>query len=153
MIDGPKQDRTKVQTPVAVITFLQANRISTEHLADEDVVAAPSDLAVLAHHADLPGIGVNELRQMGGIEPRRRPIDHTRRGIADRFVRALLVVGPAKAIEAPLLLVPTVLRRAARSDALRLYPKLDPPYGKPRKPTNTAARKWRPIVTANGQRQ
>ena len=86
MIDGSKQDRTEVKTPGAVITtFAQANRLSGEHLADEDVVATPSDLAILAHHADLPVIGVNERRQTGGIEPSRRPIDHTRGGIADRL--------------------------------------------------------------------
>ena len=67
MIDGAKQDRTEVKTPSAVIAFLQAKRLSGEHLADEDVVATPSDFAVLAHHADLPVIGVNQLRQTGGI--------------------------------------------------------------------------------------
>jgi len=66
MIDGTKQDRTEVETPGAVITFSQANRLSAEHFADEDVAAAPSDLAVLAHHADLPVIGVNDSGRRAG---------------------------------------------------------------------------------------
>jgi hypothetical protein len=169
MIERPEQDRTKVKAPYAVASFLQAKRLSRQHLANERFLAAPANSAVVTYSADLPMIGVYQLSKTIRIRSRRRLIDHARRSVGDRLVWPFLIVGPTKGIKA-LLLGPTVrrrrqarislkramhpfmaavLRRSARRDALRLYSELDPPYRQLRQAADATARKWRSIVAAD----
>src|SRR6185312_5706251 len=173
-IDDAELDVGEADDPVAGFGLGDTDGFVNERFAEEEQVAAPSDLAIAAHAADgvlgiVPGVF-----DLGGIGPGRAAIAAGRWHLAERLVRTVVVEVVAEAIEACLLLggrvggrprglglegavhalMPAVLLRLARVDALETDAELDPVHGKPRQAAGTGARgEGRAVVAADGTRQ
>ena len=102
-VQPPELDGTKVQVPLAVVDFGEADVLAAEHVAHVHPVLVPADAPIGAHPPHLVVGGVLERRQPVRIRPRGRPIDGRGRLIRERFVGPLLIVLAAKGVEAALL--------------------------------------------------
>lgn len=104
VVDDAEVDVAEANDVKALVELGDADDLSGQRLADEEMAAAPLDLAVGADAADLMvGVvpGVFEPVREG---PRRgRPVIG-RRGLVQRLVRPLIVVVAAEGVEAGLLL-------------------------------------------------
>jgi hypothetical protein len=102
-IDEPHIAMVEAHDMVAGLEFGDAQELASQYLADEEAAAFPHDLARGAHAADLV-IGVVP-RVFNAIRhgPLRWHIELVRGTLAQRFVRALLVVVPAEGVEGGLL--------------------------------------------------
>ena len=160
-----------IQSPLSVSAMPTGSPFSVS--ADEDQVAAPLDGPVGAHPAHgVPGI-VPGLVQAFGVRPRRGPVERRRRLLAKRLVGTVVVEVLAEAVEADLLLartrgrrfgrlglqgpmhalVPSVLLRLARLDALQRDAGLDPADRQARQSARARSGEGCPVVRADGQRQ
>src|SRR3954449_1504781 len=102
-IDEPHVAVVEAHDMVAGLEFGDAQELASQYFADEETVTFPHDLARGTHAADLV-IGVvprvlNAIRH-GSL---RWHVEFVRGSLAQRFVRALLVVVPAEGVEAGLL--------------------------------------------------
>src|SRR3954466_8929737 len=153
-IDEPHVAVVEAHDMVAGLEFGDAQELASQYFADEETVTFPHDLARGTHAADLV-IGVvprvlNAIRH-GSL---RWHVEFVRGSLAQRFVRALLVVVPAEGVEAGLLfgrvrrgwarrlcleramhaLMSAILLRRGRMDEVGLAAELDPPRRQARKP-------------------
>jgi len=172
-IDEPHVAVVEAHDMVAGLEFGDAQELASQYFADEETVTFPHDLARGTHAADLV-IGVvprvlNAIRH-GSL---RWHVEFVRGSLAQRFVRALLVVVPAEGVEAGLLfgrvrrgwarrlcleramhaLMSAILLRRGRMDEVRLDAELDPPRRQARKTACAARPERRPIIAADRKRQ
>ena len=103
LIEAAQQEGAGGDGPDAVGHFLEADILLGQDMAHVHPAAVPADAAVDAHVAGLVVPGVLELPQRVGIGPRGGPVVGRRRDLAQALVRPLLVVLPAKRVEAALL--------------------------------------------------
>jgi len=113
-IDEPEVTPAEPNDVEAEIDLRQTNRFARQCLADEDMFAPPLDLARPSDASHfmvriVPGL----LDRRRHRAPRRAPAARRHR-LAERFVRAFLVVMPAEPIKANLLLLPAVGRWTCR---------------------------------------
>src|SRR5271167_2577981 len=167
-VDNTEIDFGEADQPVANLGFGNADRLADQRLAEEDHVAAPTDLAIAADLAHgVIGI-VPGLLNLIGIGSRRGPIAARGRHLAERLVRAIVVEIVAEAVEARLLfgrrggrwtrglrlergmhaLVTPILLRRAGLDALQTNAQLDPVHRKPGQTARAGARGKRGAVVA-----
>src|SRR5258705_13777118 len=102
-------DEAQVDVGIAHLPFTgwasaDADRLADQHLADEDQLAVPLDLAVRAHPADLAVLAIHRLLQLAWIAPRRWPGERSGIVEGERFVRPFAVVDPAESNQTRLLL-------------------------------------------------
>src|SRR5882724_7609551 len=168
-VDDAKIDVDEAHDPIAGLCLREANGFARQCLADEHEVAAPFDVAAGAHAPDgVVGI-VPRLFEFGGIGSGRGCVVRLRRLLAQRLVRALLVVASTEAIEAALLglwrggrrargfrlegtmhaLMATVLLRLTGLDTLQPDAELEPLHGELGEPAGTLAGKGRAVVAAD----
>src|SRR5262245_54310567 len=86
--------------PAAVVLFAEPDWLAHQRLADIDGGAAPSDLAAVAHPAHVVLVAVLGLPEHAGEAPRRGSIVFMRSGVAERCMRAFLVVDTLESLEA-----------------------------------------------------
>src|SRR5260370_17410824 len=77
--------------------------LGDECLADENQFALPPDLAVAADPAQLEVGGIVRILEPVRISSRRRRVVPSRRSLAERLMRALMIELGAERIEPPLL--------------------------------------------------
>src|SRR5882672_8213192 len=172
-VDEAEFDIGVAHAPVATGGLFDPDRFADQHLADEDQVPTPLDLAVGADPPHLAVPAIVGLAQGAGVGPWRRPVKRRRILEAQGFVRPFTVVDPAEAVEARLLLgqacrrrlgrvvleramhalMPAVLLRLGRLDPLRPDSKLDPPQRQCRQPARRRRGKGRSVVRADRPRQ
>src|SRR5512144_2458615 len=114
MIDAGKADRAVPDVVAASLGRPQPDRLADQGFAEEDEVAPPFDLAVGADAADLDIAGVLGLAQASVPAPRRATIGGDRRPLAERLVRAVVVVAVPEGREAVDLGLQRTCRRARR---------------------------------------
>src|SRR5579884_2034941 len=141
-------------------------------MADEQTLSAPAHLASLGHLAHLPVTPV--LRPGNPLRERTRggPVQRRRYLLAQRLMRALVIVLLLKLAKAPLLLahgagrrlhgrfpqsamhalVTAILLRVPGLDALTHNPQLDPPHRQFRQPVRPRIPERRSIVAAHALR-
>src|SRR5229473_2912361 len=56
VIERAKPNVAEVKLPETIVALVQSDQLASQHFADKDLLGAPSDLAGLAHFADLPMI-------------------------------------------------------------------------------------------------
>src|SRR5258705_7584720 len=96
-------DEAQVDVGIAPLPFTgwasaDADRLADQHLADEDQLAVPLDLAVRAHPADLAVLAIHRLPQPAWVGPPRWPGEGNgriaRRGLLRPF--AVFVAGESR---------------------------------------------------------
>src|SRR5713101_4580263 len=173
VINGAKLDVGEVDTPIAALGLSDADGLAAESLADEDVLATPLDLAIVADAADGEFGSVGRLIDPIGIAARRGVVVARGGLLTQGFVGPIVVEVAAEAIEARLLLVkrggrrtsglgferamhalvPSVLLRRSRLDALEADAELDPMNRQRRQAADGRRGEGRAIIAANGARQ
>src|SRR3990172_7547018 len=122
-IDEAEVDVGEADDPVAAFGLGDADDLAGQRFADEHELAAPLDLTVGSHTAHgVVGVVPGFLDPIG-ILPRRGAVVRRRRLLAERLVRALVIVGLAEAIEAGLL---RAGRRCRRTRGLSLERAMQP---------------------------
>ena len=101
MIDGGKPDRAIPDLPTPALDLTEADRLADEGFAKEDEVAFPFDLAVGTDAADRDIAAVLGLAQPTIPAPRRAAIGGDRRPLAERLVRAVVVIAVPEGPEVP----------------------------------------------------
>ena len=172
-VDRSEAHRAVPDDPDAILLFGQADRLSSQVLADIQSMALPLDLTAMAYPAHRPAVGIVRRTQPAPVCPFGGPVVTGWRGLPQRLVRPLLVVGLAERVEPPALraqargrrrrrllleglmetLQPTVLLRLAGIDALRHYPRLDQLNRKRRQTADPDRRERRPVVRTDHLRQ
>src|SRR5450631_2345287 len=109
--DRAERDRAVANGPAGLAGLVQAYRFADQGLADEDGLALPLDLAILTHPAHFLIVVVFRLAQNAVEAPRRGGVAVGRRGVAERFVRALFVEHVLKLLQALELLAQVPGRR------------------------------------------
>src|SRR6185312_11307967 len=102
-IDVAELDIGVAHAPVAACGLGDADGFADQHLADEDQLARPLDLAIGAHAADRALAAVLGLAQATGIGPGRSDVERGRRLLAEGLVGPQLVVLAPESLEARLL--------------------------------------------------
>src|SRR5262249_36096192 len=159
--------------PVAVLVFRNPYWLADERLTDEDEVAGPFDLTLAAYPPHRVIGVVPRFFDVIRVWPCRCAVAASGRGLVKCLVRSLVVVMHTEAVEAALLLlrgcswrarrlllertvnalVPSILVRSTRFNALELDPELDPFDRQPAQPTRPIRCKRRSVVRANRPRQ
>ena len=103
-IDHPEIAAAEAYDMAAGVVFAEADTLARECLADEDIIAAPSDLTGGTHSADLVIGVVPGVLETARQSARRRLPALDGRLLVERFVRPLLVEVAAEGIETTLLL-------------------------------------------------
>ena len=166
IIKESNRQRTKPDGPEPVVLWHQPNRLTSEGLAEVDLVSLPLDLPVGTHlphrYPDLVLRG----RYTSGVRPRRRMVPMDGRLLSQRLMGPFGVVFLAKGVKGSLLpphrrlgrisrlclqrpvqsLQSTVLLRVARVDPLRYDTQLDPPYRQLREAAQADAGEGRSVV-------
>src|SRR6267142_1581187 len=146
VVDAAKIDVGEADDPIAIVSLGNSNRLADQHLADEHAISAPLDIAARTHPAHgVIGIVPGFLDAIG-VRSRRGGVPACRRLLVERFMRPVVIVVFAEAIEASLLLprgrggrsrgllleravkalMPSVLLRTARINALEFDAELHP---------------------------
>src|SRR5689334_3757190 len=111
MRDDTERYRSIPDRPVAVGVLEEANRLADQRRADVDRVTLPLDLAVPAHAPYRAVATIMGLAKDAVEAARRSRVMLGRCIVAERCVRALLVVELLKATQARELLAQTARRR------------------------------------------
>src|SRR5271165_7215377 len=171
MGDDAEHDRAEADRP-AVGVFGEADRFAGERAIEVDELAPPFDFAVRAHPSDLVVDRIVGLAQNAVPAPGRGLIMFGGGGVAERLVRALLIIETLKGAEAVELLAQAVGRRRggvleqsemhalvssvllwlAGRDPLRHDPGLDHQNRKPRQPAKADGGERRAVVGAKPER-
>lgn len=96
------RETAQPEGPQPVVHFFEPEVLIDQRLAEEADLPAPRDTAVAVDGPHLEVRGIVERRQARGQRARRRFIQLGRDTIVQGFMRALVVVFPAEAIEAAL---------------------------------------------------
>src|ERR1700751_143413 len=91
-VDVTEQHRSEVYLGVPVIIFAQADDFTGQRLGDKNQLALPFNLAVAAHPSQFEVAGVGWVLEARRIRPQRGRVNHCRHGLAQCFVRTLMVV-------------------------------------------------------------
>ncbi len=154
-VQSRQQHRTKPDPP-ALLVLLQTDRLARQYFTKKNRPVAPMKVAVLVNPPPLVAGRILHLRQPRRIHSLRGHIHARRRRHPQRLVRSLLVVVALEASERPLLsprrrfrrlggllfqgamhsLVPPVLLRVARLDALRHDAQSQEPHAQPAQPAH-----------------
>src|SRR5215472_15029476 len=144
-IEYPEKMKAVTQFPPLVVDGFEAYGLFSQDLREVEQLAAPLDLAVMAHLPDRNSRLVLHLGQFGRIGAWRGAMDAPGRSSSQRLMAALPVIFLLKRIIVALLLteialrrhcflqssmhpfVTAVLGRFSRLDSLRLNSQLDPP--------------------------
>src|SRR5882762_7906502 len=102
-VDAAEREVGEADDPVTGLGLCNTDGLADERLAEEDEIAAPSDLAVGAHAPHRMRGLVVWLLDARGIGARAWLIPAGRGLLAERLVRPLVVVRRPEAVEAPLL--------------------------------------------------
>src|SRR6476661_2447209 len=102
LIELAQHHRPEVELEAAVGERPQPHRLAGERLAQIEPVVSAAQLAVLAHAAHVVGVGIGRLREPAGKRARRGRVVAVRWRLAERFVRAVVVVGGTERLEDPL---------------------------------------------------
>src|SRR5271165_572839 len=171
MGDNAENDRAEADRPAGGVLG-EADRLAGERAIEVDELASPFDFAVRAHPLDLVVDRIVGLAQDAVPAPGRGLIVVGGGGVAERLVRALLIIETLKGAEAVELLaqtlgrrrggvleqgqmhalVATVLLRLAGRDPLRLNPGLDHQNRKARQPAKADGGERRAVVGAKPER-
>jgi len=111
MGDDAESDRAVGDAPSAVLAFRKADRLAGERAIEVDELAPPFDFAVGAHPPHLVVDRIVGLAQDAVPAPGRGLIMFGGSGVAERLVRALLVVEALKGAQAVELLAQALWRR------------------------------------------
>src|SRR5262245_28244916 len=144
-IEDPKQMKAVTQFPLVLVNRFESHGLFSQDFREVKQVAAPLDLAVVAHLPDRDSRLVLDLGKLGRVGTCRSAIDTSRRLSSQRLMAALPVIFLLKRSVVPLLLmeialrghwfcrgsmhrrVPAVLGRFPRLDPFRLNSEFDPP--------------------------
>src|SRR3954453_11953204 len=91
-IDAAERDRPVAQHPSPLVGFFISDRFACQHFADKDQLAAPFDLAIGPDTPDGDANGIFRLYQSAALTPGRCCVVAGWRGLAERFMRTLLIV-------------------------------------------------------------
>src|SRR5215472_2179514 len=173
MIDDAEGDWAVMHHPAAILALDETHWLANQRFTQIDFGTAPADRAI-AMDPPRHRVGwIFGLAQDTVPVPRRAPVELGRSGVAERGMRALLIIEALKIAEPAKLLAqaarrrvggiaqqgqmqpfePTVLLRFAGGDALRPDPCLDDLDRQPRQSAGAGRGKWRPVVRAQSQRQ
>src|SRR5437867_7761652 len=103
LMEYPEQDVVEVDGPHPVGSFLQSDVVLFQGLREEELLRFEAERACIRNEAHQVMAGVLGVRQAARVRARRRVPDGGRRLLPERFVRPLVVVLIAEALEAALL--------------------------------------------------
>src|SRR5580692_11100485 len=167
-IDDAKRLCVEADLPFALIGLFDTYGLSGQRGGDADELAAPFDFTVLAHLARQRVLGIIGLGNLVGHGARGRRVEPSRRLLAKRLVRTLLVIVVQERFEPPLLspsvsargphrleqgameaFVPSVLLRMVRIYALVCYSQFGAPHRERRQSRHACGREGRAIVRSD----
>src|SRR5258708_8502211 len=172
-VEPAELQSSEVDTPSVFTGLIQTNRLAAQHVTHINEAALPFDRAGIAHAQDDKGARVFNVRHSRRVCAVRGLVELRWRALAQRLMRALIVVLRPEVLEGMLLsskacprrqcalaferavqpLVAAVLLRAAWLNALGSNPQAQPPDRQLRQPAQCPRSKWRSVVGANCQRQ
>jgi hypothetical protein len=97
------QDSSKVNGPHSHTLWPQSYPVADEGFAHKAQPPLPTNLSVAAHPPHRPGFGIVPALRLRNIFPGRTPVIPGRGSLAQRFVRANLIVNLHPPVEPPLL--------------------------------------------------
>src|SRR5437016_3742571 len=103
LMEFPEQDVVEVDGPHPVGSFLQSDVVLFQGLREEELLRFEAERACIRDEAHQVMAGVLGVRQAARVRARRRVPDGSRRLLAECFMRPLVVVLSAEALEAALL--------------------------------------------------
>jgi hypothetical protein len=94
---------SEVDPKYLFIHLLEAEILERKHLADEDTILVPADVAARVHTPGLKASGIAERCESPGEHDRAALVEACRRRVVDSFVRSFMVEDLSEAIELLLL--------------------------------------------------
>src|SRR6184192_4040140 len=119
LMEFPEQDVVEVDGPHPVGSFLQSDVVLFQGLREEELLRFEAERACIRDEAHQVMAGVLGVRQAARVRARRRVPDGSRRLLAECFMRPLVVVLSAEALEAALLAAAGAGGRAVSAFSVR----------------------------------